>query len=566
MGIAADFVLIVVAGLLGGILARALRLPLLVGYVAAGIVVGPHTAGPTVVQIHDVELLAEIGVALLLFSLGLEISFGDLQPVRRIALIGGSLQILVTVGAATLAAVSLLHMPVVEAIWFGAMIAVSSTMVVLKVLSAAGVTNTLASRVMIGLLVMQDLAVIPMLIVLPRLGGDPANLLTAVATSLALSGAFLVAIYLLGTRLLPVIFRGLLAWGSRELFLVAVVATGVGVGYATHAAGMSFALGAFIAGLILSESEFSHQALSDVVPLRDIFGLLFFVSVGMLFEPRYAMANAGLITAVTALIFLAKAVIFGAITRGFGYANMAPWIVGLGLSQIGEFSFVLARTGLAANLVSKPTYDLALTATVLTMALSPVVSGLALPLGRAWQKAFPPRVPAADVREPPEIALSGHVIVGGYGRTGRAVAQALDAAGIGAVLVESNHGCLAEIAAAGYSGIWGDITSPEILHAARVEQASVLVLTMPEQDTVRLAVRRALQVNPGLKVVARAARRHHLAELHQLGVTSAVQPEFEGGLEMVRQALLHYCQDEPAVGRIVDELRQRTSGGTAQYK
>jgi monovalent cation:H+ antiporter-2, CPA2 family len=557
LGIASDFVLIVVAGLLGAILARFLRLPLLVGYVAAGIVVGPHTAGPTVVQIHDVELLAEIGVALLLFSLGLEISFNNLKPVRRIALFGGSLQIAMTVLLATLAGIQFLRMPNVEAIWFGAMISVSSTMVVLKVLAAAGVTSTLASRVMIGLLVMQDLAVIPMLIVLPRLGGDPASLLSNVASSLALSGAFLAATWFLGTRLLPVLLGRILAWGSRELFLVAVVATGVGVGYATHAAGMSFALGAFVAGLILSESEFSHQALSDVAPLRDIFGLLFFVSVGMLFEPAYALANAGLIATVTALIFAGKALIFGTIARGFGYTNMAPWVVGLGLSQIGEFSFVLARTGLAAGLVSKPTYDLVLTATVLTMALSPTVSGLALPLGRAWQRAFPPSAPSTGaVADPPDLApLSGHVIVGGYGRAGRAAAQALSAAGIGAVVVESNYASLPDIAAAGFRGLWGDISSPEILHAAGAEEAAMLLLTMPEQNTVHLAVQRTRQLNPSLAVIARASRGRHLAGLHRLGVVSAVQPEFEGGLEMVRQALLHFHQPADEVLRIVDNLR-----------
>jgi len=541
-----------VVGLLGGMLARLLRLPLLVGYVLAGIAVGPHTGGPTVSQIDQIELLAEIGVALLLFSLGLEIAFADLKPVRRVALIGGPIQVVLTVAAAALGGVFALRMPVVEAIWFGSMISVSSTMVVLKILSAGGLTTTLASRVMIGLLVLQDLAVIPMLIILPRLGGDSSSLLVNLATSLAISGGFLIATYFLGTRFLPVIFRRILRWGSRELFLVAVVATGMGVGYATHMAGMSFALGAFVAGLILSESEFSHQALSDVVPLRDIFGLLFFVTVGMLFDPRYALANAGLIAAMVALIFVGKAVIFGFIARSFGYTYMAPWIVGLGLSQIGEFSFVLARTGLASGLVSKPTYDLVLTTTVLTMALSPVVSSLALPLGRAFRRKQTGPAPASKQLD---LSLSNHVIVGGYGRAGRAVTQALHAAGIPAVIVEWNHALLPDIAAARFNGIWGDLTSPEILHAAGVERARMLLLTTPDQNVIHLAVQRAHQVNPGLNIIARAALAHHLEELRQAGVASAVQPEFEGGLEMVRQALLACRQKEADVLKIVGRIR-----------
>src|SRR4051794_5268944 len=348
---------------MGGLAARALRLPLMVGYVAAGVLVGPHTAGPTVVQAHDIELLAEIGVALLLFSLGLELSFRDLQPVRRVVLIGGPIQILLTCALAAGAAAFALAMPMREAIWFGAMISISSTAVVLKILSAAGVTHTLASRVMIGLLVVQDLAVVPMLVVLPQLGAS-GGLLASLGRAVGIAVLLLGAIVVLGTRLLPKLLGFILAWGSRELFLVCVVAIGVGVGYATWLSGLSFALGAFVAGLVLSESEFSHQALSDVVPIRDLFGLLFFVSIGMLLDPAFAIHNAGQIAAVVLLTFVGKAILIGLLVRAFGYVHMAPWIIGLGLSQIGEFSFVLARVGVTSAMLSKPTYDLALTCTV----------------------------------------------------------------------------------------------------------------------------------------------------------------------------------------------------------
>lgn len=371
MGIASDFVLIVVAGLLGGLLARLLRLPLLVGYVAAGVVIGPYTTGPTVVQIHDIELLAEIGVALLLFSLGLEISFRDLHSVRKFALIGGPIQIVLTAAGGAAVGMKILGLPFTDSMWLGAMISLSSTMVVLKSMSAAGVTSTLASRVMIGLLVVQDLAVIPMLIILPQLA-DLSGALPRLARAVGIAVVVLAAMVFLGRWLLPLLLKRMLALGSRELFLVAVVAAGVGVGYAAQAAGLSFALGAFVAGIVLSESEFSHQALSDVIPLRDIFGLLFFVTVGMLFDPKFVWDHAGQVALVTLLIIVGKALILGLLARAFGYGNMAPWIIGLGLSQIGEFSFVLARSGVGAGLLSKTAYSLGLTCTILTMALSPL--------------------------------------------------------------------------------------------------------------------------------------------------------------------------------------------------
>ncbi len=558
MGIAADFVLIVVAGLLGGLLARALRLPLLVGYVAAGVAVGPYTAGPTVVQIHDVELLAEIGVALLLFSLGLEISLRDLRPVRRIALIGGPIQIALTCGLAAWAMTALLGLPVNEAIWFGAMISLSSTMVVLKTLSAQGVTTTLASRVMIGILVVQDLAVIPMLIVLPQLS-DLNGIGPRLVRSLAEAAVVLAAIVVAGNWLLPKLLRRVLLWGSRELFLVAVVAVGVGVGYAAQAAGVSFALGAFVAGIVLSESEFSHQALSDVVPLRDIFGLLFFVTVGMLFDPGYVLAHAGQVAAVVAAIFAGKALLIGGLARAFGYTNMAPWIIGLGLSQIGEFSFVLARSGRSYGLLSQDTYDLALTSAILTMALSPLVSSAALPLGRRWRewRKSPDQVQAIGIEDD---RLYNHVVVAGYGRSGQTVARALRVAGISLVVIEIDHLLFSAAQSTGIPAVWGDVARPEVLEAAQTARARILVLAVPDRGSVQLTLQRVRAMNPGIQVIARAARDHQLAELRTLGVDFAVQPEFEGGVEMLRQVLVRCGRDDAETRRLVSHLREDLYG------
>ncbi len=313
-------------------------------------------------------------------------------------------------------------------------------------------------------------------------------------------------------------------------------------------------MGAFVAGLVLSESEFSHQALSDVVPIRDIFGLLFFVSVGMLLDPPYAFSHATRIAAVVLFTLFGKSIILGLIARAFGYVNMAPWVVGLGLSQIGEFSFVLARTGFTSGVLSRPTYDLALTCTVLTMALSPLAAKLALPFGRAWQRWRKPTQAPARVERLGET-LQGHVIVAGYGRSGKAAADVLHRANVPLIVVEINHAVYGAVTRDGLPGIWGDITGEEILKATKIETARILLLTVPEQSTVRLSVERARHLNPGITVIARAFRRDDVAELHKLGVKAVIQTEFEGGIEMVRQALVQYAVEDTTAARLISDLR-----------
>lgn len=558
MGIAADFVLIVVAGLAGAVIARLLRLPLLVGYIAAGVIVGPNTAGPTVQSIHDIELLAEIGVALLLFSLGLEISIRDMLAVRRIALIGGPIQILGCGALGWLAGQRLFSMSHPEALWFGAMVAMSSTTVIVKLADERGVSRSLATRVMVGMSVTQDLAVIPLLILLPQ-AALTSDSFQKVAQSLFIAAAILAAIVFLGMRFFPWLLRRILRWGSREMFLVAVVAVSVGVGYAANLVGLSFAIGAFIAGLILSESEFSHQALSELAPLRDIFGLLFFVSVGMLFDPALFLAQPWKVLGGVALIYLVKSLFIGLLARSFGYIYMAPWIIGLGLANIGEFSFVLARAGIRGGFISKETYDFALICTILSIAVAPLFATLALPLGRWWRRRFPPPKSARHFDAPREL-LRDHILVAGYGRTGRAVAGVLRAAGLPVVVIELNHAIFNDIRADGVPALWGDVSSEEILRAAGLKNARLLILTVPDGDVVRLATQRARSLAPQVPVIARAARVHLLDELRRLGAASAVLPEFEGGMEMARQAMLRSGVDPGRAEEIILQIKERYVG------
>ena len=347
MGIAADLAIVIVAGLVGGLIAQALRQPLILGYILAGVLVGPHSIGRAVTNTHDIELLAEIGVALLLFALGLEFSLKQLQPVRRIALIGTPIQMALTILLGTgLGACS--AGPGSMAIWLGALISLSSTMVILKTLMTQGRMGTLSSRVMIGILIAQDLIVVPLMILLPALSAPEAGLhALAVATGKAI--LFLALMVLVGTRLLPRLMQVIAVRQSRELFLLAITAIGLGVGYATYLFGLSFAFGAFVAGLVLSESDYAHQALSDIIPLRDVFGMLFFASVGMLIDPRLLLATAGQVLVLLTTLLVGKSLIVGGLAYAFGYRNVVPLAVGLGLWQIGEFAFVLGRVGLTSG-------------------------------------------------------------------------------------------------------------------------------------------------------------------------------------------------------------------------
>lgn len=551
MGIAADIAIILVVAMFGAVLVHRLGQPLLLGYILAGVMVGPYTVGLHVVEVHDIELLAEIGVALLLFALGLEFSLKELQPVRHVAMIGAPIQIVLTIAFGYGIGHFLFGWSWNESLWFGALISLSSTMVTLKTLMSQGVIGTLASRVMIGMLIMQDLAVVPMMIMLPMLE-DIQGSLPLLGMSIVKAILFLGVMILVGTRIMPWLLKMIVRWNSRELFLLSVVAIGVGIGYGTYLFGLSFAFGAFVAGMVLSESDFSHQALSDIIPLRDIFGMLFFVSVGMLFDPAYLVNNFSTVIVTVVLVFVGKALIFSTISRAFGYVNAAPFIVGLGLFQVGEFSFVLARVGLNENAISEDLYALVLTTALVTMVMTPFVSRTAVPLHNLWRK-FRPRESVNTFNLPP-TELRNHVIIAGYGRVGHAITEVMKRVGLPFIVIELNHHVVERCKDEQCPIIYGDAKSEIMLEAAGLRHARLLLLTMPDDVEIHTLIRQVLQVNPQLRIIARAAHLEQLQALRDLGVHEIVQPEFEAGLEMVRQVLVHYQVTPTDIQRFSDAV------------
>ena len=552
MGIATDIVIIILAALFGGVIAQRLKQPLILGYIFAGILVGPYSGAITVSGIHEIELMAEIGVALLLFALGLEFSFKELLPVRGIALLGTPLQILLTVGYG-FAIGRWMGWEWVPSLWFGSLISISSTMVVLKTLMNQGRMGTLSSRVMIGMLIVQDLAIVPMMIFLPQLS-NPKTGLSVLGFALIKAVVFLTLMILLGTRLLPRLMNYIATWNSRELFLLSITAIGLGIGYATFLVGLSFAFGAFVAGMVLSESDYGHQALSDIIPLRDHFGLLFFVSVGMLLNPSFLLSHISQIMALVILVMVGKGIIFSGISRLFGYVNVIPLALGLGLFQVGEFSFVLARVGLNSASINSELYNLILNTVIVTMILTPFISGLTTPiysLSRKWFKHEP--VQTVNI---PNEGLKDHLIIAGAGRIGLFVAGVIRQMGLKFVMIELDNRGFENAKKAGMPVIYGDASQPVLLEAAGVDRARMLLITVPAPIIVKKIVEEAHKIIPRLHVVARAEGIEQMKALHAKGVYEVVQPEFEAGLEITRQALLHLNIPAVEIRKITDTVRR----------
>jgi CPA2 family monovalent cation:H+ antiporter-2 len=551
MGLASDIVIVVVAALVGGIIAHRVGLPPLVGYIIAGVAVGPHAGIVLVSSPEAVDRLAEIGAALLLFALGLELSLTDLRAVRGVAIGGASIQVVLT-ALVGIALARGLGWPPVEAMWFGAIASLSSTIVAMKTLSATGRIGTLSARVIVGMALVQDLAIVPIMAFLPQVGRSVAGADVLLATLRAT--ALLAVLALFGIWGLPRILHRVSRWNSRELSLLTLAAIGLGAGYLTWAVGLSFAIGAFVAGLVLSESDYSYQALSDITSVRDLFGVLFFASIGMLLDPAFLAANAGTVALVVGVIMTAKATIFACVTRAFGYRFVVPLAVGFALAQIGEFSFVIAQAGLRLGALRNEVYAVAIATAVVSMLLTPPLMRSVAPIYGWWRRRQPREAPSTF--NLPVSPLQHHVVVAGGGRIGEYVARVLAARGEQFVVIELDQHRVARLRAQGVALVYGDASQVIVLEAAGIPRAQLLLVTTPSEEVTRGVFDTARRMQPGLRVVARAETREQIEALRDLGLYEIVQPQFEAALEMSRQALLHLGAAPDEVERLTDEARR----------
>lgn len=541
------------SGLIFGLIAVRLKLPALVGYLAAGILIGPATPG----FVADVALagqLAEIGVMLLMFGVGLHFSLNDLLDVRRIALPGAIVQIAV----ATAMGMGIAHLwgwSMGAGLVFGVTLSVASTVVLLRALEDRGILDSINGRIAVGWLVVEDLVTVLVLVLLPAvsgwLGGTEmqganANIWKTLAITMGQVLGFMVFMLVVGRKLFPWLLWRVARTGSRELFTLCVIATAVGIAYgSTMVFGVSFALGAFFAGMVLRESELSHRAATESLPLRDAFSVLFFVSVGMLFDPMVLIESPFQVVAVVAVIILGKSLAAFLLVLLLRYSLNTALTVSASLAQIGEFSFILAALGIALGLLPQEAQSFIVAGAIISIALNPLVFKAITPLQK-WIHAKPTLARILERAGDPlaelpmtieQDKLTGQVVLVGYGRVGRRIAEELTTRGIHYVIVEQNRERVDELRKRGISAVAGNAAEPSVLIQAHIARAAMLVVATPDTFQVRAMIETARALNPAIQTVVRTHSESEAVLLRQEKVGKVFLGEHELAAGMTRHIL-----------------------------
>jgi len=527
-----DLAWVVVAAVLGGTLAWLARQPLILGYVVGGVLIGRFTPGPTVADLHTFELFAEIGVVLLMFSIGIEFSLRDLLRVKWVALLGGPLGIALS-AALGLGVGGVLSWPPVQGLVIGLVVSVASTMVLARLLMDRGELHTRHGRVMIGITLVEDIAVVALTVLLPALGALAPERLLAVGLAIGKAALLLVPLLWLAAKGVPPLIRRVARTQNDELFLLVTLAIGIGIAALTQAAGLSVALGAFLAGLTIGASDYAHETLVRLLPLRDVFVAMFFVTVGMLVDPFSVATNLPLLGAILAMIVIGKAIIWTAVVRVFGQPFRTALLVGTGLTQIGEFSFILVQVARGAGLVGDDVYNATLAASLLTILMNALLVRYvpdwleAARLGRA-------RDAAADE---PDRDGAPAVVLCGFGRVGSEIGEALETFEVPYTVIERDPGICAQLRARGVPCVFGDAAHRELLARAGVTRAPLVIVALPEIERARLAVAAVRALRPDVPLLARAHGRAEAEALRAKGATEIIQPELEASATLIRHAL-----------------------------
>lgn len=535
-----------------------LRLPTIAGLLAAGALIGPGGLG----LVHDaarITVLAEIGVVLLLFSIGLEFSLARLKRLWRVLLLGGGLQVgLTTLGV--LAGALALGVPVARGVFFGFLVALSSTAIVLRALTDRHEVDAPHGRLIIGALIFQDLCVVPMMLVIPLLAGQRGGA-GALLGVLAKAVLLVLATVLLGRTVVPRLLKDVAATRRREVFILAVLGICVGIAWLSSLAGLSLALGAFLAGIALADGDYGHQALADVLPLRETLSSFFFISMGMLMDVRVLMERPLLVAALVVGVVVLKALV-GAVSAMV--MHFPPWVAvlaGLGLAQIGEFSFVLAHAGLQAGLLSAGEQRVFITMSVLTMLVTPVALhfGPRLAAGAAHLKRLEALIGAHGphhLEDSHSDGLTDHYIIGGLGTAGRLVTRALRESQLPHVCIDLDPDVVSEARRRGESLYYGDITSAEILERAGIHRARALVLLLDDPLGAARAVSAARRLHAHVPILVRVQRLGDIADLRERGASEVLAGELETALEAVARVLRSADLQEDVVVRLLETLRR----------
>ena len=553
----ADVVILLGVSLAVLYLSHGIRLPPIVGFLLTGVLVGPH--GLALVQsVHEVEQLAEIGVILVLFVIGLEFSLGDLMRMRRTVLLGGSVQLFGVLGL-VFGALLAVGMPGREALFLGMIAALSSTAVVLRLLQQRAEVDAPHGRVSLGVLVYQDLAIVPMMLLLPVLSGEGGGL-GAALTEFAVKAVLILAMVLVLARyVVPQILARVVGTRSRDMFLLAVVSVCLVVAWAGAEAGLSLALGAFLAGLVVSESEYSHQAMSDILPFRDLFASFFFISIGMLLAVRVALQAPMLLGGLVLGTLVLKAAMAGLATLALGLSLRTAVLAGLALSQVGEFSFILAGSGLTEGLITETTYQWFLVVAVATIGVTPfLMAGAprladavdALPLSSRWKAGTLPPSEGEAHEE-----LKDHVVVVGFGINGRNVVRAAQVAGIPFVVIEMNPTVVQEERQRRVNIHYGDASQVAVLEHAGIHRARVAVVAISDAAATRRTVAMVSSLNPACQIIARTRYLREVEPLRAAGAHRVIPEELETSLEITARVLASYLVPKRDIEGFLAEVR-----------
>ena len=561
------------AAFVAALVARRVGLPPIVGYLVAGVAIGPFTPGLFANQEIATEL-AEVGVILLMFGVGIHFSIRDLLAVRGIAVPGALFQSAVaTVLGVGLAVV--LGWGVSAGVVLGLSLSVASTVVLLRALIQRNALDTIHGRAAVGWLIVEDIFTVLVLVLLPGFalfvngGGDGGSVLLELGQALLKAAALGVIMLVVGVRVVPWLLLQVAREGSQEMFTLAVLAMAIGVAFASAAIfDVSFALGAFLAGVVISESDLAHKAASDALPLRDAFAVLFFVSVGMLVDPAYLVQHIPAVVAVVLLVVVGKSAAAVGIVTLLGYPLRTGLTVGAGLSQVGEFSFILITAGVTAGLVPEDAYQLVVTGAIVSITLNPLMFSLVEPV-ETWIKGHPSlhrRIDRGGGRlarpTPTQEPMHGHAVICGWGRVGRMVARALDAREFRYVVIEEHRPTVEGLRERGIPALYGDIADEHLLDYAELARARVLVFAAYDPPAAEFAVEYARRVNPRIEIVARVETPEEADRLLDRGASQTVEGERELAVQMARYTLRRFGVTSREVDAITQGLRRRPERAT----
>ncbi|MFW6139839.1 MAG: cation:proton antiporter [Acidobacteriota bacterium] len=548
-------------------LSHRLRLPTVTGFILTGILIGPGGLG-LIKDTHSIDLLAEIGVVMLLFTIGLDISFEKLGDLKKFFWVGGGLQVCLT-SLLVIGMLQFFYFSLSELIVYGFLISLSSTALVLKIYSDSNQLESPQGNISLGILLFQDISLVPMIVIIQFLGQTGTHSLATMLVRFSLSILAVGAVVIISRHLMPRILFLMVKTRVREIFLITSLFLCLGMAFLTSSLGLSLALGAFLAGIIISESEYSYQVTAEIMPFKDLFTSLFFISIGMLLNLHFAWNEKFIIITLVLMVLFLKALIVFLIIKIIRYPTRIAFITGLGLAQIGEFSFVLAGVGKANGLIPEEIFQIFIASSILTILATPFLFQFSPVLASGLEKIFKTKQTIKPAQKEKEETFENHVIIGGYGLNGRNLARVLKETGIPYSIIELNPDTVRKVLKNGEPIIFGDISSREVLQAAGIDQAKVVVFAICDPIAINTAIKTTREMNREVYIIVRTRFVSEIDELYKLGANQVIPQEFETSIEIFARVLEEFHIPRNIINAQIKLIRSECYGmlrGVAKTK